>query len=114
MTLTRYDKIKSILNVSNEKTIHGRILEGIIDAYNFFLKKRTTDMCSYVEEWGIPETLRYATFSFAYKILVYVIYILYKIHEYIFPFISKTSIYKQFSPLSQRIYKNAVIYLVFN
>ena len=42
MTLTRYDKIKSILNVSNEKTIHGRILEGIIDTYNFFLKKRTT------------------------------------------------------------------------
>ena len=114
MTLTRYDKIKSILNVSNEKTIHGRILEGIIDTYNFFLKKRTTDMCSYVEEWGIPETLRYATFSFAYKILVYVIYILYKIHEYIFPFISKTSIYKQLSPLSQRMYKNAVIYLVFN
>ena len=114
MTLTRYDKIKSILNVSNEKTIHGRVLEGIIDTYNFFLKNRMTDMCSYVEEWGIPETLRYSIFNYAYKLLVYVIYILYKIHEYIFPYISETPLYKKFTPLMKRIYKNTVIYLVFN
>ena len=70
MTLTRYDKIKSILNVSNEKTIHGRVLEGIIDTYNFFLKNRMTDMCSYVEDWGIPETIRYNVFSYA-SLLIY-------------------------------------------
>jgi hypothetical protein len=114
MTLTRYDKIKSILNVSNEKTIHGRVLEGIIDTYNFFLKNRMTDMCSYVEEWGISETLRYSIFSYAYKLLVYMIYILYKIHEYIYPYISETPLYKNFTPLMKRIYKNTVIYLVFN
>ena len=114
ITLTRYDKIKSILNVSNEKTIHGRVLEGIIDTYNFFLKRRPTDMCSYVEEWGIVENMRYSIFSYVYKILVYAIYILYKIHEYIFPWISKTIIYEKFSPLLKRLYKSAVIYLVFN
>ena len=114
MTLTRYDKIKSILNVSNEKTIHGRVLEGIIDTYNFFLKNRMTDMCSYVEDWGIPETIRYNVFSYAYKLIVYVIYILYRFYGHIFPFINDTAFYKKFTPLLKRIYKKTVIYLVFN
>jgi len=114
ITLTRYDKIKSILNVSNEKTIHGRVLEGIIDTYNFFLKRHSTDMCSYVEEWGIVENMRYCIFSYVYKILVYLVYILYKIHEYAFPLISKTLIYEQFSPLLCRLYKSMVLSLVFN
>ena len=114
VTLTRYDKIKSILNVSNEKTIHGRVLEGIIDTYNFFLKGYATDMCSYVEEWGIIENMRYCIFSYAYKMLVYLVYVLYKIHEYMFPWISETVIFQKFSPLLSRLYKSTVIYLVFN
>ena len=40
MALARYGKIKSILNISHEKTIHGRVLEGLIDTYNFFFKKK--------------------------------------------------------------------------
>jgi predicted acylesterase/phospholipase RssA len=36
MKLTQYDRIKTTINVSYEKTVHGRILEGLIDTYNFF------------------------------------------------------------------------------
>ena len=71
-------------------------------------------MCSYVEEWGIIENMRYCIFSYAYKTLVYLVYLLYKIHEYMFPWISETVIFQKFSPLLSRLYKSTVIYLVFN
>lgn len=113
MKLTQYDRIKTTINVSYEKTVHGRILEGVIDTYNFFLKNRETKMCSYVGEWSQINKIYYRFCELAYKFLIILIYTLSILIKTISPKFKKTHFYKHFSPIFYKIYEKVLIYLVF-
>ena len=52
MDLFGYDKIGNLLNVKNEKTNYHRILSGLLDIHNFYIKQSNTQMCSYVNDWS--------------------------------------------------------------
>lgn len=113
MKLTQYDRIKTTINVSYEKTVHGRILEGLIDTYNFFLKKSETNMCSYVEEWSQINKIYYKFCEIGYKLIIILIYTFSILINTVFPKFKKTHFYKHFSPIFYKIYKKVLIYLVF-
>ena len=53
LDLYGYDKIGNLLNVKNEKTNFHRILSGLLDIHNFYIKQTSTQMCSYVNDWSI-------------------------------------------------------------
>jgi hypothetical protein len=113
MSLMKNKKLGGMLNVSREKTIHGRILEGIIDTYNFFLKETTTDMCSYVGDWSLKDKITYQLFFLTYKSVIYIIIFMYTIFKFIFPYIKNNDIFISAKPMFQTIYKKIVMYLVF-
>ena len=76
LDLFGYDKIGNLLNIKNEKTNYHRILSGMLDIHNFFIKQSNTSMCSYVNEWNYTN-LCFNYFKFIIeKILVYFTYIL--------------------------------------
>ena len=113
MKLTQYDRIKTTINVSYEKTVHGRILEGLIDTYNFFLKNSETNMCSYVEEWSQINKIYYKCCELGYKLIIILIYTFSILINTVSPKFKKTHFYKHFSPIFYKIYKKVLIYLVF-
>jgi predicted patatin/cPLA2 family phospholipase len=113
MKLTQYDRIKTTINVSYEKTVHGRILEGLIDTYNFFLKKSETNMCSYVEDWSQINKFYYKFCELGYKLIIILIYTFSILINTVSPKFKKTHFYKHFSPIFYKIYKKVLIYLVF-
>ena len=113
MKLTQYDRIKTTINVSYEKTVHGRILEGLIDTYNFFLKNNETNMCSYVEEWSQINKIYYKCCELGYKLIIILIYTFSILINTVSPKFKKTHFYKHFSPIFYKIYKKILIYLVF-
>ena len=113
MKLTQYDRIKTTINVSYEKTVHGRILEGLIDTYNFFLKNSETNMCSYVEEWSQINKIYYKCCEIGYKLIIILIYTFSILINTVSPKFKKTHFYKHFSPIFYKIYKKVLIYLVF-
>jgi hypothetical protein len=53
LDLFGYDKIGNLLNVKNEKTNFHRILSGLLDIHNFYIKQTDTQMCSYVNDWSV-------------------------------------------------------------
>ena len=53
LDLFGYDKIGNLLNVKNEKSNFHRILSGLLDIHSFFIKESNTQMCSYVNNWGV-------------------------------------------------------------
>jgi hypothetical protein len=53
LDLFGYDKIGNLLNVKNEKTNFHRILSGLLDIHNFYIKQSNTQMCSYVNDWSV-------------------------------------------------------------
>jgi hypothetical protein len=113
MKLTQYDRIKTTLNISYEKTVHGRILEGVIDTYNFFLKNKETSMCSYVDEWSILNKAHYKICEIGYKLLIILICIISDLINQVYPNFKKTHFYKHFSPIFLKIYEKILLYLVF-
>jgi len=77
MDLLGFDKIGYVINVKNEKTNFHRILSGMLDIHNFFIKDGTqTQMCSYVNNWSL---YNYFLMSIRYlieKIIIYKVYFL--------------------------------------
>ena len=69
------DKIQNIFNIKNEKTNIHRILSGMLEIHNFFIKNQNTSMCSYVNEWTIINYIIYLLKSFIEKIIIYIAYI---------------------------------------
>lgn len=58
LDLYGFDKITNLLNVKNEKTNFHRILSGLLDIHNFFIKQSSTQMCSFVNEWNTIDKIR--------------------------------------------------------
>jgi len=113
MKLTQLTRLQNILNVKGETTIHGRVLEGMLDTYNFFLKGHDTTMCSYVDHWNITHTIRYNTFDTAWWILIYMFYWMVAAYEAISPRLEKSATYHHFKPVLTTMYKEMVRYMVF-
>lgn len=53
LDLFGYDKIGNLINIKNEKSNFHRILSGLLDIHSFFIKKSSTQMCSYVNDWNL-------------------------------------------------------------
>jgi len=88
------DKINYILNVRNEKTNIHRILSGLLDIHTFYIKQRSTQMCSYVDEWGYSDNIHYMFKKMIEKIILYNVYF-FKLLFKLLPFdIDKNFVYK--------------------
>jgi hypothetical protein len=74
MNLLTLDKIGDTLNIKNEKTNFHRILSGMLDIHNFFIKGSQTQMCSFVNNWS---WYNYFLMSIRYlieKIIIYKVF----------------------------------------
>lgn len=73
------DKIFNIINVKNEKNNYNRLLTGLLDIHNFFIKKSNTSMCSFVDEWTIinntHNNIKYIFEFFTINIIRFIIYL---------------------------------------
>jgi hypothetical protein len=79
LDLFGYDKIGNLLNVKNEKSNFHRILSGLLDIHNFYIKQSDTQMCSYVNDWSVSnKTFNYIktlteklTLNFIYLVIYF-------------------------------------------
>jgi hypothetical protein len=113
MKLTQFNKLYGMFNIKNEEIIEGRILEGLLDTYNFFLKNKDTWMCSYVENWGVISTARYNFCSLIYWFLLCLFIKLRNFILLISPKIVSTGVYNHFKPTLIKLYRDIIRYIVF-
>jgi len=59
LNLINYNKVNSLFSIKNEKTNYHRILAGLLDIHNFYIKESATQMCSYVSQWGLLDNLHF-------------------------------------------------------
>lgn len=121
MSLSQHNKINRILNIKNEFTIHGRIFEGLLDTYNFFLKGQSTEMCSFVSEWTAIDHIKYLLLHIIYTIIIYLLHYIHKIYGIIMynfmPMIKsmqKSKFYMYIKPKLVQKYRAQVVHWVFN
>jgi hypothetical protein len=114
MKLACLSKIGMMFNVSGEENIDGRILEGLLDTYNFFMGGNNTEMCSFVNGWGIPDIIRYNSMRYIYKSLVYMFVYILRFIKHITPYMESKGIYNKLKPGCSVLYKDLIRYMVFN
>lgn len=83
LELVGYNKLSTLLNIKNEKTNEHRILTGLLDIHNFFIKQTSTSICSYVNDWSLTDTALNYFKILLEKIVVYIIYFIYFITVFI-------------------------------
>jgi len=98
------DKIGGMINIKNEKTNYHRILGGLLDIHNFFIKESRTSMCSYVNDWTIVERYYYKLKFIFERFFVYIIYFLYILKKNL-PFdLTNTLFYKLVTKILREIF----------
>lgn len=83
MELFGYDKFIYALNIKNEKTNFHRILSGLLDIHSFFIKKSSTSMCSFVNDWNIFNKFTYNIKLLLEYLLVNLFYLFIYLKKYI-------------------------------
>ena len=83
MELFGYDKFIYAVNIKNEKSNFHRILTGLLDIHSFYIKKSSTSMCSFVDNWNIINRGHYNTKLAFESILIYIIYFINYIKKYL-------------------------------
>jgi len=83
MELLGYDKFTDSINVKNEKNNFHRILSGLLDIHSFYIKKTSTSMCSYVDEWNILNKCKYNSKLLIELLVINIIYFMNWIKKYI-------------------------------
>jgi hypothetical protein len=77
------DKISNVLNIKNEKSNIHRVFIGALDVHLFFMKGYETQMCSYVNDWGIVNNLKYQIKMGIETIVYYLLLLIYMISKYL-------------------------------
>jgi len=81
--LFSWDKWYGSLNIANEKSNCHRILYGLLDIHSFFIKKSSTQMCSYVDEWNYINIFFYNSRLLVEKIIILILWFFVKIKNII-------------------------------
>ena len=76
LDLYGYDKITNLLSLKNEQTNFHRILTGLLDIHNFYIKQSNTPMCSYVNDWSLTNKLHNLIKVTFERICIYIVCIL--------------------------------------
>jgi len=104
LDLFGHNKIKHLINIKNENTNFHRILSGLLDIHNFFIKQTDTDMCSYVNNWSIIDRSRMFLKTVIEKIIIYFIYLVISIQKCIPNEIKDYILYKILSKVTYETY----------
>jgi hypothetical protein len=98
------DKIFGMINIKNEKTNFHRVLAGLLDIHNFFIKESRTSMCSYVNDWSIIDRSYYKVKNLIEQLFVYIIYFILILKKYLSNDLKDTIIYKLLSKIFSDIF----------
>uniref|UniRef100_A0A6C0E490 PNPLA domain-containing protein n=1 Tax=viral metagenome TaxID=1070528 RepID=A0A6C0E490_9ZZZZ len=76
LNICGYDRFTHIFNVKNESSNFHRMMTGVLDVHDFYIKQQNNNMCSYVDEFSIKHNITYAIKRTLEKIIVFFINIL--------------------------------------
>ena len=113
VSISQQSRLKNMFLIRNEITAHGRVLEGILDVYNFFLREKPTVICSFVNQWSLLDFMLLRTKQMTITILIYLICILYYINKTLAPILERSNLYHRLQPIIKNMYKDCMLNMCF-
>ena len=110
INISKLNKLNKLLCINKEINNYGRLLEGALDAHEFFLYERNSKFCSYVNEWRIYDftilRLKQLIFKFFFCFLI----IIHFLGQRFFPFISEYYFIQTLSPVFINFYRDFLLF----
>ncbi len=101
------NKFYDTIDIKNEKSPESRIIEGIIDMKRFLIKNRSTMMCSFIDNWGVIDLIKYKIMQMLGYMICYIICVIMLLNQLLN--IEKNSvIFRYLYKLSDKSYKNYI------
>ena len=113
LSVSHLSKLKNILYTRHENTIHGRVLEGILDAYNFFLREKPTMICSFVNNWSLLDFTVLRVKHSALVVGIQILCLFRLISGYTLPWLEKIELYHRMRPIFREICRDYVLHFCF-
>ena len=104
LDLFGFDKCIYMLNIKHEKSSTHRILSGLLEVHNFFVKQNNTSMCSYVNDWWLNYKIYFLTRVVLEKIVVFIIIWLIKTYNLLKPMIEKSTLLKIANSVTKEVF----------
>ena len=76
-----YKCIIGMLNIKDEINNIERILTGILDIHDFFIKKRPSSMCYYIHEMNVSQKILHIFRLIITHIIIFISYIGYHVYQ---------------------------------
>jgi hypothetical protein len=105
LDIMEIDKIFYFYSVKNEFCNDNRVLTGLVDINNFFIKGHATSMCSFIDQWGIYHHIKFLIKQMCEKIIIINVYIFIYLNKNIYPSLSSSTFYTLFEKTIYEIYK---------
>lgn len=82
ISINNFSKITKMMNVK-DINCDGKILAGVLECYNLFHTNQKNNLCSFIHQWNSYDFLSIRIKELIIKIIVYLIFFLYKLYYYI-------------------------------
>uniref|UniRef100_A0A6C0CI95 PNPLA domain-containing protein n=1 Tax=viral metagenome TaxID=1070528 RepID=A0A6C0CI95_9ZZZZ len=111
INLQSLDKFINMIYIKKEKNLFPRLFNGLIDIHNFFNSKKSTNMCSYVNEWGMKEILLFRLREIIYTIIIYILSLGLQIEKFIPESWKREKIIIKLLSIFKNIWRDLIMYL---
>lgn len=74
LNIVNIERFSHMISIKNEKSNTKRIIEGIMDAHQFFTTKFPCHMCTYVDEWTLLNNIQHYLFIKFLQIIMIIIH----------------------------------------
>jgi hypothetical protein len=101
--------LNTMFTVKNEVNAYGRILEGALDAHNFFLHKKIGVLCSYIHEWNTTNFIVLRLKQLMYKLLIVVCLFFHENRDLFVPCLNKLSFLKEIGSVLKKFMKDFIL-----
>ena len=101
--------IQFMCNIKYERNANGRILTGIVDINNFLTTGKST-MCSYMNDWGVIDTIIFKMRDMIWILILFIYDILINVFSIIPDCLTKNNILLDINKMIMRMIKDKLIY----
>lgn len=113
LSINQISKLRHIFSLKDGNCHHSRILEGLLDAMQFFKYNKPTNICSYVNDWGIHDYGVIRLKQLGLLLFVYVINIFTQCATILYPFVKDSVLYSIITSVLQSFLNDIIILYCF-
>lgn len=105
-----FSDFKTTLFSKKENNMEKRIMEGALEAHNFFLFNKKSRICSYLNNWKRNDFIYFRIKEMLIILIIFIINIITSLVKFIHPFLKEFDFFNKFMYISENLYNDLMIY----